>query len=247
MRRSLIFFCLLATVLTAVAQERKVQNRPYIDLRTLHFGLSLGLNMQDVEFQNVGPQQLLLPDGTTVPTSIVCDADMWNPGFSVGVLADLRLHQHFSLRVSPSMHFGSKHLVFRNLLDLSEFGRPVETTQELKNTYLSIPVDLKFSAERFNNHRPYIMAGINPVVNLAGKDQDYVQLKRYDVMLEVGLGCDFYMPYFKLIPELKFCYGLTNALDTGHAGELTDVNKRAFTQSVSSAHTKMIVLTLYFE
>lgn len=248
MRRS-VFLILFAAwaVAAAFAQERKVQNRPYIDLRPLHFGLSLGLNMQDVEFVNVGPQTLVLPDGTEMPAQILCDEDMWNPGFSVGVLADFRLHQHFSLRIAPSMHFGSKHLVFRNLFDLTESGKPVETTQDLKNTYLSVPVDLKFSAERFNNYRPYIMAGINPMVNLAGKDQDYVQLKRYDLMLEVGLGCDFYLPFFKLIPELKFCYGLGNVFDKSHANELTDVSKRAFTQSVSSAKTKMIVLTLYFE
>ena len=247
MRKSVILILFSALALCTTAQERKVQNRPYIDLRTLHFGLSLGLNMQDVEFHDVGPQTLTLPDGTTMPANILCDADMWNPGFSVGVLAELRLHQHFSLRVTPAMHFGSKHLVFRNLLEKTESGKPVETTQDLKNTYLSIPVDIKYSAERFNNYRPYIIAGLNPMINLAGKDQDYVQLKRYDLMLEVGMGCDFYLPFFKLIPEIKFCYGLGDALDKKHTGELTDINKRAFSQSVSSAHTKMIVLTLYFE
>ena len=247
MKRHTVVILMLLLAAAVFAQERKVQNRPYIDLRTLHFGLSIGLNMQDAEFQNVGPQTLIMPDGTELPANILCDEDMWNPGFSVGVLADLRLHQHFSLRVAPSMHVGSKHLVFRNLLDLTESGRPVETTQDLKNTYLSVPVDLKFSAERFNNYRPYVMIGLNPMVNLTGKDQDYVQLKRYDLMLEVGLGCDFYMPFFKLIPELKFCYGLGNALDSSHANELTDINKRAFAQSVSKVNTKMIVLTLYFE
>ncbi len=247
MRRCLLLFSLALATLAVSAQVRKVQNKPYIDLRPLHFGISIGLNMQDVEFTNVGPQTIIMPDGTNMDGYVLCDEDMWNPGFSVGVVADLRLHQHFSLRVAPSMHFGSKHLVYRNLLDLKESGKPVETTQDLKNTYLSVPIDIKFSAERFNNYRPYIIAGVNPMMNLTGKDQDYVQLKRYDVMLEVGLGCDFYLPFFKLIPELKFCYGLINALDQSHVDELTDINKRVFAQSVSDAHTKMIVLTLYFE
>ncbi|MBQ9672681.1 MAG: PorT family protein [Prevotella sp.] len=247
MRRLLICLTLALSALCATAQERKVQNKPYIDLRPLHFGVSIGLHMQDAEFVNVGPQTVLMPDGQSQQGYVLCDADMWNPGFSVGVLADLRLHQHFSLRVTPTMHFGAKHLVYRNMLELTESGRPVETTQDLKNTYLSIPVDIKFSAERFNNYRPYLIAGVSPMINLTGKDQDYVQLKRYDLMLEVGLGCDFYLPFFKLIPELKFCYGLTNALDKSHVDELTDINKRVFAQSVSSAHTKMFVLTLYFE
>ena len=83
---------------------------------------------------------------------------------------------------------------------------------------------------------------------VAGKDQDFIQLKRFDSMIEVGMGCDFYLPFFKLIPELKFCYSLTNALDKDHASELTDINKRVYSMSVAkAAPTKMIVLTLYFE
>lgn len=247
MRRILAFFFLVVTVLPIVGQQRKVQNKPYIDLRPLHFGISIGMNMQDVEFTNVGPQVIQLAEGGEVPALVLCDADNWNPGFSVGVLADLRLGQHFALRFTPTMHFGTKHLVFRNLLAHTESGKLIEETQNMKNTYISMPLSLKFSAQRFNNHRPYLIAGINPMINLAGKDQDYIQLKRFDLMLEVGLGCDFYLPFFKLIPELKFSYGLINTLDNGHVSALTDVNKRVYAQSVSSARTKMIVLTLYFE
>jgi hypothetical protein len=223
---------------------RKVQNRPYIDLRPMHFGISIGLNMQDVDFTNIGPQLLETGEQRTV----LCDADMWNPGFSVGVLTDLRLSQHLNLRISPTMHFGSKHLVFRDLDDLNDSGKPRETSQDMKNTYVTAPVDLKFSAERFNNYRPYLLAGINPMINLTGKDQDFVHLKRFDTMVEVGMGCDFYLPFFKFIPELKFCYGLADVLDKKHSAELTDINKRVFSQSVvSTTSTKMILLTFYFE
>lgn len=234
---------LLVVVSAAVAQERKVQNKPYIDLRPLHFGISIGLNMQDLEVRNLGPQLSETGESRTV----LSDADMWNPGFSVGVLADLRLSTHFSLRVQPTMHFGSKHLVFRDLDNLNESGVPHETTQDMKNTYISVPIDLKFSAPRFNNYRPYVVAGIVPMINLSGKDQDAVQLKRYDTMFEVGLGCDNYLPFFKLIPELKFCFGLGNSLSRDHADELTDANKRAFAKSINPTISKMIVITLYFE
>lgn len=245
--RILSIAVLLCAVIPLTAQQRVAQNKPYIDLRTLHFGILLGLNLQDAEMRNVGPQTLVLPDGGEMASNVLCDVDNWNPGFSVGVLADLRLSQHFSLRVTPTMHFGSKHLVFRNLLQLNEGGLPSVVTQDLKNTYISVPVDLKFSAERFNNYRPYILAGVAPMLNLSGKDQDYVQLKRQELMFEVGLGCDFYLPFFKLIPELKFCYSLTNALDKDHISELSDVNKLPYACSISSVRTKMVVLTFYFE
>ena len=240
----LMLLCLLLSLpSTTQAQMRKVQNKPYIDLRPLHFGISIGLNLQDVTFRNVGPQ--LIDDGTS--RTILCDDDTWNPGFSVGVLADLRLSEHFSLSFTPQMHFGSKHLVFRDLDDLNDSGYPRESTQDMKNTYLAVPVDIKFSALRFNNYRPYLIGGISPMLNLTGKNQDFIQLKRFDTMLELGMGCDFYLPFFKLIPEVKFCYGLTNNLNKSHANELTDANMRAFSNSVDAAHTSMFLFTLYFE
>ena len=177
----------------------------------------------------------------------MCENDRWNAGFSVGVLADLRLSKHFNVRFTPTMHFGAKHLTFHNLTDMDEYGRPTEVTQDMKNTYLSLPVDLKFSAERWNNYRPYLMAGINPMLNLTSKNQEYIQLKKSDLFIEIGLGCDFYLPFFKLIPELKFCYSLRDALDHNHAAELQDENMRPYTNAVASGHSKMIVLTFYFE
>ena len=224
-----------------------MQNKPYIDLRPMHFGIHVGLNLQDIEFVNLGPQTVTLEDGTVMQQTIVMDADRWNAGFSVGVLADLRLSNHLNLRITPTMHFGAKHLVFHNLTDLDPEGFPHEETQDMKNTYISFPVDLKFSAQRWNNYRPYLIAGVNPMINLTGKDQDFIQLKKMDTFVEVGLGCDLYLPFFKLIPELKFCYSLTNALDRNHANELVDINKRAYANAVTSGHSKMIVLTFYFE
>ena len=245
--------CLIILLTTCVAtlqmtaQDRKVQNKPYIDLRPMHFGIHVGMNLQDIEFQNVGPQTVTLEDGTVLQQTIDCDADRWNAGFSVGVLADLRLSNHLNLRVTPTMHFGAKHLVFRNLTDLDPEGFPHEETQDLKNTYISFPVDLKFSAQRWNNYRPYLIAGVNPMINLSSKDQDFIMLKRFDTFLEIGLGCDLYLPFFKLIPELKFCYSLTDALDHNHPNELMDVNKRIYANAVNKGQAKMIVLTFYFE
>ncbi len=247
MKRLFNIILMIAVALTATAQERKPQNKPYIDLRPLHFGILVGMHLQDIEMTNVGPQTITNADGSTSEQLILSDADTWNPGFSVGVLADLRLHQHFSLRFTPTMHFGAKHLKFINLTDRDENGSPKTATQDLKNTYISLPLDVKFSAPRFNNHRPYIMAGVNPMINLTGKDQDFVRLKPFDMMLEVGLGCDFYLPFFKLIPELKFCYGLVDSIDDDHANSLEDATMRPYSRSVTGGRTKMFVLTLYFE
>lgn len=71
-----------------------------------------------------------------------------------------------------------------------------------------------------------MLAGVNGMVNLTNKSQEIVQLQRTDLMLEVGLGCDLYLPFFKLAPELKFCYGLGNRIDKSHVADIKDDYKK---------------------
>ena len=248
MKRILVALTLLASVLTIHAQERRVQNRPYTDLRDFHFGVLVGTHLQDLELNNVGPQMVDLDDGNGVVQKIVsADQDRWDAGFTVGVLGELRLNSTFQLRMAPAMYFGTRHLTFRNITDLNTQGEPTEQVQELKTAYVSCAFDLIAAAPRFNNHRPYVMLGLNPMLNLSGKDNDYIKLKRSDVFVEVGLGCDFYLPYFKLRPELKFMYSLMNSFDKSHAKNLQDKNMLMYTNSVNETRAKMIALTFYFE
>ena len=240
MKKAIITLLLAVITIMATAQERRVENKPYIDLRPMHFGIVIGFNTQDIELENVGPQTYIREDGSQVTRSIVCDASKWNPGISVGVLADMRLSDYLNLRITPTMHFGSKYLTFRDLDNLDESGKARTETQELKNTYVSFPIDLKFSSKRHNNYRPYLMAGINPMINLTSKEHDIIKLKRFDTMIEIGVGC-------KLIPELKFCYSLSNALDNGQASQLKDDTLKEMAGSVRAGHSKMIVLSFYFE
>ena len=51
----IIYMCVMALMPTW-AQERTVENRPYTDLRPLHFGVLVGTHVQDVELMNAGPQ-----------------------------------------------------------------------------------------------------------------------------------------------------------------------------------------------
>lgn len=229
------------------AQERTVQNRPYTDLRQFHFGVLIGTHLQDLEFINAGPQLITSDDGTTVEKTISADQNRWDAGFTVGVLGELRLNTYFQFRIAPAMYFGTRQIIFRNLTDLDVNGMPTEQRQELKTAYISSACDLIYAAPRFNNHRPYILLGLNPMMNLSGKDNDYIKLKKFDAFLEVGLGCDFYLPFFKLRPELKFMYGLTNSLDTDHGKRMSNKDMLQYTNSVSEAHSKIIALTFYFE
>ncbi len=247
--RNHIIVLLLAVLLpmSVFAQERTVQNRPYTDLRKFHFGILVGAHLQDLEFKNVGPQVVQSEDGSMVDALVTTDQDRWDPGFTVGVLGELRLNTNFQLRVAPAMFFGTHHITFHNYKDLTPEGVARQQHQSMKVAYISAAVDLIFAGPRFNNHRPYMMAGVNPVINLNNKMDDFLKLNRTDVFLELGVGCDFYLPFFKLRPELKFMYGLTNSLDKTHVNRLRDKTKIPYTQSVNDARSKIVALTFYFE
>lgn len=247
MSRLFSLISLLAVAMCSQAQGNAVQNRPYTDLRPFHFGVVIGTHFQDIEFNNIGPQMIVGEDGSQVEKVVTCDQDRWDLGFNVGVLGELRLGTYFAFRFAPTMYFGNRHLIFHNHTDKLENGEPIVQTQDMKTVYVGVPLDLQFCALRLDNARPYVMAGLNPMINLSGGASDYVKLKRYDVFFEIGLGCDVYLPFFKLRPELKFCYSLINSLDTKHPDRLRDENMKMYAKAVDSARSKMIVLSFYFE
>lgn len=232
-RKHVLLVLMLLCPMVSVAQERRVQNKPYIDYRRLHYGFFVGTHVQDMEFVNNG---YVTENGECWFTDIA----QYSPGFSVGVLADLRLNTYMSLRLVPTMHFGQNTIQFREQKS-GEVSR-----QQVKTTYISMPLHVKFSAERFNNYRPYFTAGIAPMLNLTVKKQKQLLFNKFDFMVEVGAGCDFYLPFFKLIPELKFAFSLLDVLEKDRK-DLLDANYMKFTHSVDRVTSKMIILSFYFE
>lgn len=212
----------------------KLMNRPYADMRRWHLGFSVGLHTQDLNFTNNG---FTTDDGENWWVA----QPSFQPGFNVSGLIDLRLNNYFNVRFSPGIMFGNRDLRMR------EEHSGEELKQSLKSTYLMFPVDLKYSALRYRNARPYLLAGVMPLVNVTRKSGEYLQLKTADLMLSVGFGCDFYLPYFKFIPEVKFCFGLTDALNHDRPDLIDDPGRLKITQSLKKATTSMVVLTFYFE
>lgn len=246
-QRYIVFVVCLFLALRLLAQERTVENRPYCDLRPFHFGVVVGTHLQDLTLNNVGIQNIIDENGAEQQVWVTCDQDRWDNGFHVGVLGETRLGDYFALRVAPMMYFGNRHIMFRNFSVPDANGKPTEVRQDMKTAYVMCDIDLIYSAKRFNNHRPYIMMGLSPAINLSTKANDYLQLKRTDVFFEAGLGCDFYLPFFKLRPELKFMYSLGNSLNTEHAKTLRDPNMLQYANSVNKANSNIIALTFYFE
>lgn len=246
----LIIFTLLAgltTVLPAYAARNfndKLQNRPYADMRKWHLGFSVGAFTSDLRFTHNGFAFQPVDDAGNP----VGDTQSWRmeqpdyqPGFCVNGLIDVRLNNYFSVRFTPGLYFGSRNVMMR------ELTTGAIQKQNIKSAFLVAPIDIKFAAQRYRNARPYVVGGVMPAFDVAKKTSDFLKLKSTDVYLSVGFGCDFYLPFFKLNPEIKFCFGLTDMLEHDRPDLTDDFDKQKFTQSLKKATSKMIVLTFYFE
>ena len=219
------------------AQERKIQNRPFLDDRVWHYGFLVGFNIQDMRLANNGTAYVNQNHDVEY---WYADVPEYTPGFSVGVLGELKANDWLSVRIIPTMHFGDKKVVFKE----QRSGKVIE--QYVKSTYMSVPFDLKISAARFNNYRPYVVTGLAPTLDLTVKKGKELLVRKTDVMFEVGMGLDLYYPFFKMIPELKFCFGLNNILDKNRT-DLKDASLLKYSDALDKAQNSMIVLTLYFE
>lgn len=234
MSKTALLLLLLITALPLAAQERKLQHKPFIDERAWHYGFFVGLHDQSLRLEGNG---YIDPESGAQWLST---NDRQNFGLSVGIMGNWRLSRHLALRLAPGLHFGSKHLTFRNQAD----GR--ELTQDMKTAYVGLPFELKLSAPRFNNHRPYLIGGLAAHYDLTRTKGEMLRTRPLQLFAEVGLGCDFYLPFFKLNPELKFCFGLSDVLRHDRP-DLTEASQRVFTRSIASATPGMVVLTFYFE
>ena len=232
----LILLAGLSGAVPAVARtfNDKVQNLPYADNRRWHLGFSIGAYASDLRLTHNG---YITPEGEEWRI----DQPNYQPGFCVNGLFDLRLNNYFSVRLSTGMYFGSRDITMK------EINTDARERQNIKSTFVVLPVDIKFSGMRYRNSRPYVTAGVMPAFDVAKKRSDILQLKTSDIYLSVGFGCNFYLPYFKLNPEIKFCFGLSDMLAHDRPDLVDDPQKYKFTQSLTKATSKMVVLTFYFE
>lgn len=225
--------CLFVSISCAYGQHQKLQNLPYADQRLFHLGFTLGIHTQDILLTQTG-------NVTEEGEEWYAEVPRYSPGFSAGIIADLFLSDRLNLRAIPTLHLGEKRVVFR------EYHSGEEYRTSIRNNYISLPVHVKISADRIDNFRPYMLVGAYGSVELGSRKGEAVLLKPYDAGIEVGIGCDFYLPMFKLSTELKLGFGLVDILETDRP-DLVDESLHKYAQALSKATQRLVTLSFHFE
>lgn len=242
-QKAIILSLLMLVSLAQVFGQRRqryhretIKNLPYVDDKLLHFGFILGLHAQDFALT---PADVPDADGVTWKG----DEAVLSPGFTVGIISDLRLNKYFDLRFVPALHFGERKVSFAGYKDgerISEFNATVMSTQ------LMFPLDIKFRSVRIGNYRPYLLAGGGVMVDISRKSDQVLMLRPLDFFFEVGVGCDIYLEYFRLCPELKICVGFNDMIERDRPNIENDADIK-YTNAIDKLLSRLVVLSFNFE
>lgn len=232
MKRAVIYIVMSLCILGA-----KAQNLINADDKLVHFGFNVGINVMDF-----GIKSSMTPiDGKIYQSEV----SSLTPGFSVGVIGDLRLHKFFNLRLIPSLHLGERTLTYMNDIDDELF----KTT--IKSTCITVPLYIKYSAVRIKNYRPYLLVGGGVNFDLAHDKTKPILLDYTDYFIEFGFGWTIYFEYFRLSPEIKFAIGFNNVHtsweDRKHENGYLDPEHQKYNDALSRLTSRMFTLVFNFE
>lgn len=228
-------------------QAQRAMNRPYADDKLIHFGFSLGMNF--MSFRT--PETLVPLSGNIFTGSDVrqfedevlhARVSYMLPGFSVGFVSDLRLARYLSLRFTPQLHFGQRVITYR-----SESGSIQQLTTDVMALPITIPLELKWSAEREGNYRPYVVFGGGIAYNFTRDTKKPVLQKPLDYFVQVGAGCDFYFEWFKLCPEIKYQIGFADLLVPADQRPEVIQQEKFYSNALRKLSSQMLTIVFNFE
>ncbi len=225
------FQIILVLVLSERARAQAI-NLPQYDSRRLHFGFTLNGSHNNFQI-NQSAEFLTVDSLQNVRVKPFY-------GFGLGGIIDLKLNDHFNLRMTgPNISFAQRD-IFYEFKD-SKYNKKVQ----VESTYINFPIHIKYKSERHRNVRFYVMAGINYSIDLSSEkdaprslSDPVVALRSNTVSYEVGAGLDLYFPFFKLSPELR----LTNSF-----GSVLVKDEYVYTRALNSLFSRIVTFSFHFE
>lgn len=216
---------------SVLAQRVRVDYLPSFDQKKIHYGFYLGLNQNDFKI-NYKSSNFAEANVSVKATA----------GFNVGLIADLRLHKNINLRFEPGLVSNSKTLAF------SHINTKKDSIREIGSTYLHLPVLFKFSTDRMDNVRPYVLGGLSVDYNFSSNQKNAndnasgeFRMKSLNFMYEVGIGIDIYLAYFKFSPSIRGVFAINNEL------KYDDNPNSQWTSPINFLGTRGVFLNFSFE
>jgi len=185
--------------------KEKIQNQENIDKMKYSWGYYLGFNSYDFNFDYNQNLEDIRVEKTL--------------GFNVGLIGNMRINDHFDLRIEPGLIISRRNLTYdESYFDGLDFNNS-DLLREVRSTYIHFPLLLKFSTKRFNNIKPFIIGGFSAALNLSSNEENpddnlvgQFRTKRGMLFYELGVGIDLYLFWFKFTPSLRGVFALNDEI-----------------------------------
>lgn len=203
----IVFALILMMALPGYTQNEASENLLDYDAQWIHYGFQIGLHSSKykIRYSDAYATDELDSLHSIVPGNL--------PGWKVGFVVDMNLHKYLSFRILPTVGFYEYDLTYRYT-----DGREL---RELKPaTMVELPMLLKYKSSRRGNVAMYVLGGLSPAFEAAGKgDQldtrERLELRDWNVSVDAGVGFDLFFPLFKFSPEVRYSWGLRDMLTDG--------------------------------
>lgn len=201
---------LLATILVIISATAQAQfkepNRPEHDDLPYYFGIHLAYNNT---YLHPSKSYKFIQDD-----SILTAEPGASGGVALGFLATFRYNSRFEFRLNPNLVIGgAKYFTYTLKNPLP--GEASTQKKTLPSSIFTFPLQVKFNSDRIDNFRMYLLldayVSTDLMANAGNRNaEDLIKLKKNDYGVETGIGCNLYMKFVTLSPELKFTYGMAN-------------------------------------
>jgi len=176
---------------------QEFQNKPY------YFGITLGTtNSRYKVFHG--------ENFTQGVDSIAVAEGLRSPGFTVQMIANLKIGNYFDFRFLPGFSFVERPIEFKNFNGVSRVRR-------IESVFFEAPFHVRYKSEPYKDKRAFIVAGLKYSYDVASNSKtresdNLIKISPHDFQLEVGAGIQMFFPYFIFSPEIKFSQGIGNIL-----------------------------------
>jgi hypothetical protein len=245
-------FIFLINATEFYGQSSKLLNLPKYDYAEYHFGFTIGLNQMLFTIRPAADLNTRVYTSVQTPELAVDSSKLLavnsSPtlGFNIGIVGDMRLGRHFNFRFVPALTFGERYINY-SILGYKDGGNPtlIDVKKNVGSVFIDFPFLIKYKSKRYNNLLAYLIAGGQYSLDIASNarkqdqgEQVVVKLNKNDFYVLVGVGFDFYNPWFKLGLELKMAYGLFDMLKRDNT---------IYTLGIEKLNSKIFQLCVTFE
>lgn len=236
--------------INAQENEGSSLNLPTFYKNKIHFGFTIAFNSTDFRIHPIKNSMLSDTLIDSVRYNMKTIYTQSAPGFALGIVSDIRIHDYVRIRFTPNISFASRSIQYTLTNQKGDSSKIFQKSVE--STFLYFPLEVKIQSKRAYNFSAYIIGGGGYALDLAGSkkntittsgggnqlDNQTVKILRDDYFYSAGGGTDFYLKYFKFGLELKLIIGTKNLLYN---------NGNIFSRSIEKVNSRMVVFTLTFE